>query len=169
MACTSLAKDPCLVVTTMFQTWLQWFKTFGSGVKWSELVTVKECCQLYKQYKGEDWIHPFDVHFALVGLEFLMEDLAAGMTVSALAVASASNTTKHPPHALVVATGVEWSKGCGNESSANQGDNGVAGDESQLSLSTIFGISDLAAADSSKLGTSHNTQHMEPSPRSGPR
>ncbi|KAG5333145.1 hypothetical protein C0989_006211 [Termitomyces sp. Mn162] len=97
MACASLAKDPCLAVTAIFQTWLQWFKTVGSGVEWLELVNIeKECCQLYKQYKGEEWVCPFDVHFALVNpsLEFLMDDLTAGMTVSALAVASASNTAK---------------------------------------------------------------------------
>ncbi|KAG5323546.1 hypothetical protein C0989_012054, partial [Termitomyces sp. Mn162] len=64
MARTSLVKDPCLVVTAIFQTWLQWFKTVGSGVEWLELVTVeKECCQLYEQYKGKEWVCPFDVHF----------------------------------------------------------------------------------------------------------
>ncbi|KAG5728747.1 hypothetical protein E4T56_gene18615 [Termitomyces sp. T112] len=99
VAHASLAKDPCLAVTAIFQTWLQWFKTAGSGVEWPELATVKrECCQLYKQYKREEWAHPFDVHFALVNpsLEFLMYDFMAGMTVSAPAVASASETTKHP-------------------------------------------------------------------------
>ncbi|KAG5347321.1 hypothetical protein C0989_012257, partial [Termitomyces sp. Mn162] len=61
MARASLAKDPCLVVTAIFQTWLQWFKTAGSGVEWLELATVeKECHQLYEQYKGEEWVHPFD-------------------------------------------------------------------------------------------------------------
>ncbi|KAG5350261.1 hypothetical protein C0989_011870 [Termitomyces sp. Mn162] len=87
----------------MFKTWLQWFKTAESGVEWPELAIVKkECCQLYKQYKGEEWIQPFDVHFALVdpSLEFLLEDLMVGMIVSALAVASASNTTKPPEVAL---------------------------------------------------------------------
>ncbi|KAG5732815.1 hypothetical protein E4T56_gene2856 [Termitomyces sp. T112] len=82
VAHASLAKDPCLAVTTIFQTWLQWFKTVGSGVEWLELVDIeKECCQLYEQYKGKEWVHPFDVHFALVNpsLEFLMDDLTAGM------------------------------------------------------------------------------------------
>ncbi|KAG5334570.1 hypothetical protein C0989_003344 [Termitomyces sp. Mn162] len=98
MACASLAKDSCLAVTAIFQTWLQWFKTAGSGVEWPELVTVKkECHQLYKQYKGEEWVRPFDVHFAPVdpSLEFLMDNLMAGMMVSAPAVASASDTAKH--------------------------------------------------------------------------
>ncbi|KAG5346211.1 hypothetical protein C0989_000954, partial [Termitomyces sp. Mn162] len=59
-----LAKDPRLAVTAIFQTWLQWFKTSGSGVEWPELATVeKECCQLYEKYKGEEWVRPFDVHF----------------------------------------------------------------------------------------------------------
>ncbi|KNZ79578.1 hypothetical protein J132_09167 [Termitomyces sp. J132] len=94
--------------------WLQWFKTAGSGVEWLELATVKrECHQLYKQYKGEEWVCPFDVHFALVdpSLEFLMDDLMAGMTVSAPAVASASDTTKHPVGVLAVARGEGWRKG----------------------------------------------------------
>ncbi|KAG5351087.1 hypothetical protein C0989_008024 [Termitomyces sp. Mn162] len=97
VACASLAKDPYLVVTAIFQTWLQWFKTAGSGVEWLELANIeRECCQLYEQYKREEWVHPFDVHFALVNpsLEFLIDDLTVGMMVSALAVASASDTTK---------------------------------------------------------------------------
>ncbi|KAG5729495.1 hypothetical protein E4T56_gene4633 [Termitomyces sp. T112] len=76
-----------------------WFKTTGSGVEWLELATVKkECHQLYEQYQGEEWVRPFDVHFAPVNsfLEFLMDDLMAGMMVSAPAVASASDTAKHP-------------------------------------------------------------------------
>ncbi|KAG5321327.1 hypothetical protein C0989_000329, partial [Termitomyces sp. Mn162] len=64
VAHASLAKNPRLAVTAIFQMWLQWFKTAGSGVEWPELATVKkECRQLYKQYKGEEWVHPFDVHF----------------------------------------------------------------------------------------------------------
>ncbi|KAG5720953.1 hypothetical protein E4T56_gene889 [Termitomyces sp. T112] len=89
VARASLAKDSCLAVTTIFQTWLQWFKTAGSGVEWPELVTVKrECCQLYKQYKREGW--------ALVNpsLESLIDNLMAGMMVSTLAVTSASDTAK---------------------------------------------------------------------------
>ncbi|KAG5729282.1 hypothetical protein E4T56_gene8060 [Termitomyces sp. T112] len=95
-----LAKDPCLAVTAIFQTWLQWFKTMGSGVEWLELANVKkECCQLYEQYKGEEWVFPFDVHFAPVdpSLEFLLDDLIAGMIVSAPAVTSASDTAKVSP------------------------------------------------------------------------
>ncbi|KAG5723187.1 hypothetical protein E4T56_gene261 [Termitomyces sp. T112] len=90
MAHASLVKNPCLAVTAIFQTWLQWFKTVGSGVEWPELATVKkECRQLYAQYKGEEWapVNP--------SLEFLMDNLMAGMTVSTPAVASASNTAKH--------------------------------------------------------------------------
>ncbi|KAG5730751.1 hypothetical protein E4T56_gene3514 [Termitomyces sp. T112] len=130
MACASLAKDPCLTVTTIFQTWLQWFKTAGSGVEWPELATVeKECYQLYKQYKGEEWVRPFDIHFAPVNpsLEFLMDNLMAGMMVSALAVASASNTTKHPVGALAVARGEGQSNGCGGNEVANRGDIQEAG------------------------------------------
>ncbi|KNZ73528.1 hypothetical protein J132_01335 [Termitomyces sp. J132] len=130
VAHASLAKDPCLAVTAIFQTWLQWFKTAGSGVEWPELATVKrECCQLYKQYKREEWAHPFDVHFALVNpsLEFLMYDFMAGMTVSAPAVASASETTKHPVGVLAVARGEGWSEGCGGKEVANHGDIQEAG------------------------------------------
>ncbi|KAG5333522.1 hypothetical protein C0989_005593, partial [Termitomyces sp. Mn162] len=67
-------KNPRLAVTTIFQTWLQWFKTMGSGAEWLELANVeKECCQLYKQYKGKEWapVNP--------SLEFLLDDLMAGM------------------------------------------------------------------------------------------
>ncbi|KNZ80453.1 hypothetical protein J132_05573 [Termitomyces sp. J132] len=130
VACVSLAKDPCLAVTAIFQMWLQWFKTAGSGVEWPELATVKkECRQLYKWYKGEEWVHPFDVHFASVypSLEFLMDDLMAGMTVSALAVASTSNTTKHPVGALAVARGEGQSEGHEGEEAANCGDIQEAG------------------------------------------
>ncbi|KNZ80082.1 hypothetical protein J132_07369 [Termitomyces sp. J132] len=122
VARASLAKDPCLAVTAIFQTWLQWFKTAGSGVEWLELATVeRECHQLYEQYRGEEWalVNPF--------LEFLMDDLMAGMTVSALAVASASDTTKHPVGALAVVRGEGWSKGCGGEEAANHGDIQEAG------------------------------------------
>ncbi|KNZ76067.1 hypothetical protein J132_00343 [Termitomyces sp. J132] len=108
IACAFLVKDPCLAVTAIFQMWLQWFKTTGSGVEWLELATVKkECHQLYEQYQGEEWVRPFDVHFAPVNsfLEFLMDDLMAGMMVSAPAVASASDTAKHPVGALAVVRG----------------------------------------------------------------
>ncbi|KAG5348749.1 hypothetical protein C0989_008492 [Termitomyces sp. Mn162] len=142
MARASLAKDPRLVVTAIFQMWLQWFKTTGSGVEWPELATVeKECCQLYEQYKGEEWVCPFDVHFAPVNpsLEFLMDDLTVGMTVSAPAVASASDTAKvcqlfeelspndqfffqHPVGALAVVRGEGRSKDRGDNEVANHGD-----------------------------------------------
>ncbi|KAG5349723.1 hypothetical protein C0989_002179 [Termitomyces sp. Mn162] len=110
--------------------WLQWFKTAGSGVEWPELATVnRECRQLYEQYKGEEWVHPFDVHFAPVdpSLEFLMDDLMVGMMVSTLAVASTSNTAKHLAGALAVVRGEGWSKGCGSEEAANCGDIQEAG------------------------------------------
>ncbi|KAG5732228.1 hypothetical protein E4T56_gene11500 [Termitomyces sp. T112] len=90
----------------------------GSGVEWPKLATVeKECCQLYERYKGEEWVRPFDVHFTPVdpSLEFLMDDLTVGMMVSAPAVASTSNTTKHLVGALAVARGEGWSKGCGDD------------------------------------------------------
>ncbi|KAG5734581.1 hypothetical protein E4T56_gene4897 [Termitomyces sp. T112] len=125
MAHAFLVKDPRLVVTTIFQMWLQWFKTTGSGVEWPELATVeRECRQLYEQYKREEWVCPFDIHFAPVdpSLEFLMDDLMAGMMVSALAVTSASNTTKHPVGALAVARGEGWSEGRGGEEVANRRD-----------------------------------------------
>ncbi|KAG5350731.1 hypothetical protein C0989_009489 [Termitomyces sp. Mn162] len=114
----------------MFQTWLHWFETAGSGMEWPKLATVeKECCQLYEKYKQEDWICIFDKHFAPVDplLEFLMEDLVAEMMVSTMAVASTSNPAKHPLCELAVTTGVEQSKGHGSEGSANCGDIGVAG------------------------------------------
>ncbi|KNZ77651.1 hypothetical protein J132_04686 [Termitomyces sp. J132] len=60
-------------------------------------------------------------------LEFLMDDLTAGMTVSALAVASASDTAKHLVGALAVARGEGWSEGCGGEEAANCGDIQEAG------------------------------------------
>ncbi|KAG5717932.1 hypothetical protein E4T56_gene1467 [Termitomyces sp. T112] len=110
--------------------WLQWFKTVGSGVEWPELATVeRECCQLYKQYKGEEWVRPFDIHFAPVNpsLEFLMDDLMAGMMVSAPAVASASDTAKHPVGALAVAREEGRSKGYGGKEVANHGDIQEAG------------------------------------------
>ncbi|KNZ78225.1 hypothetical protein J132_01594 [Termitomyces sp. J132] len=56
-----------------------------------------------------------------------MEDLETEMMVSASAVAKTGNGTKHPLHELAVTTGVEHSKGCGSNVSANQGDIGVAG------------------------------------------
>ncbi|KAG5334257.1 hypothetical protein C0989_003649 [Termitomyces sp. Mn162] len=51
-----------------------------------------------------------------------MDNLIAGMMVSALAVTSASNTAKHPVGALVVVRGKEWSEGHGGEERANCGD-----------------------------------------------
>ncbi|KNZ80868.1 hypothetical protein J132_04127 [Termitomyces sp. J132] len=122
MAHASLAKDPCLVVTAIFQMWLQWFKTAGSGVEWPELATVKrECHQLYEQYKGEEWapVNP--------SLEFLMDNLMAGMMVSAPAVTSASDTAKHLVGVLVVVRGKGWSKGCGGKEAENHGDIQEAG------------------------------------------
>ncbi|KAG5348661.1 hypothetical protein C0989_009128 [Termitomyces sp. Mn162] len=110
-----LAKDPCLAVTAIFQTWLQWFKTVGSGVEWLELANIeKECCQLYEQYKGEEWVPPFDIHFALVdpSLEFLMDNLKLGMMFF----------FQHPVDALVVAREEEWSKGHGGKERVNCGD-----------------------------------------------
>ncbi|KNZ80294.1 hypothetical protein J132_06410 [Termitomyces sp. J132] len=130
VAHASLAKDPCLAVTAIFQTWLQWFKTMRSGVEWPELATVeRECCQLYKQYKGEEWVCPFDIHFAPVNpsLEFLMDDRMAGMTVSAPAVTSTSDTAKHPVGALAMARREGWSKGHGSKEAANRGDIQEAG------------------------------------------
>ncbi|KNZ78149.1 hypothetical protein J132_01674 [Termitomyces sp. J132] len=122
VARASLAKDPRLAVTAIFQTWLQWFKTLGSGVEWPELATVeKECRQLYEKYKGEEWA-PIDP-----SLEFLMDDLTAGMTVSAPAVASASDPAKHPVGALAVARGEGRSEGCRNKEAANRGDIQEAG------------------------------------------
>ncbi|KAG5348943.1 hypothetical protein C0989_007047 [Termitomyces sp. Mn162] len=77
VAHASLAKDPHLAVTAIFQTWLQWFKTMGSGVEWPELATVKrECCQLYKQYKEEEWVRPFDIHFEQIEEMFTDKRLA---------------------------------------------------------------------------------------------
>ncbi|KNZ76627.1 hypothetical protein J132_09372 [Termitomyces sp. J132] len=73
---------------------------------------------------GEEWVHPFDVHFAPVNpsLEFLMDDLTAGMTVSAPAVASAGNTAKHLVGVLAVARGEGRSEGCGDNEAVNRGD-----------------------------------------------
>ncbi|KAG5724608.1 hypothetical protein E4T56_gene3938 [Termitomyces sp. T112] len=83
VACVSLVTNPCLAVTTIIKIWLCWFEIAGSGMEWAELVVVdKEYQQLYKQYKGEDWMKEFDKHSAplLPSLEFLMEDLEAEMT-----------------------------------------------------------------------------------------
>ncbi|KAG5721952.1 hypothetical protein E4T56_gene18395 [Termitomyces sp. T112] len=94
----------------------------GSGVEWLELTNIeKECCQLYEQYKGEEWVHPFDMHFAPVdpSLEFLLDNLMVGMTVSAPAVASTSDTAKHLVGALAVVRGKEWSKGCSGKEKAD--------------------------------------------------
>ncbi|KAG5347703.1 hypothetical protein C0989_011588, partial [Termitomyces sp. Mn162] len=60
-------------------------------------------------------------------LEFLMDDLMAGMMVSALAVASTSNTAKHLVGALAVARGEGQSKGRGGKEAANRGDIQEAG------------------------------------------
>ncbi|KAG5348972.1 hypothetical protein C0989_006820, partial [Termitomyces sp. Mn162] len=75
-------------------------------------------------YKEEEWVRPFDVHFAPVDpfLEFLMDDLTVGMTVSAPAVASTSDTAKHPVGALAVVRGEGQSEGCGDNEAANYGD-----------------------------------------------
>ncbi|KAH0588870.1 hypothetical protein H2248_004660 [Termitomyces sp. 'cryptogamus'] len=51
-----------------------------------------------------------------------MDNLTVEMMVSALAVASASNTAKHPVGVLVVVRGEEWSKGCGGKEKADCGD-----------------------------------------------
>ncbi|KAG5349756.1 hypothetical protein C0989_002011 [Termitomyces sp. Mn162] len=119
---------------TMAHTFLDWVDCLlavaWSGVEWLELATVKkECHQLYEQYKGEEWVCLFDVHFAPVdpSLEFLMDDLTAGMTVSALVVTSASNTAKHPIGVLAVAIGEEQSEGHKGEEMANCGDIQEAG------------------------------------------
>ncbi|KAG5335983.1 hypothetical protein C0989_012411 [Termitomyces sp. Mn162] len=69
-----------------------------------------------------------------------MEDLVAGMTVSAGDIARASNSAKlfedlspndqfyfQHPHELAVTTGIEWSEGHGSEGSVNCGNIGVAG------------------------------------------
>ncbi|KAG5331588.1 hypothetical protein C0989_007874, partial [Termitomyces sp. Mn162] len=98
VAHASLVKDPCLTVTAIFQMWLQWFKTAESGVEWLELAPVNP------------------------SLEFLMDNLTAEMTVSAPAVASTSNTAKHPVGVLVVVRGEGWSESCGGEEAANCGD-----------------------------------------------
>ncbi|KAG5335246.1 hypothetical protein C0989_001716 [Termitomyces sp. Mn162] len=130
VAHASLVKDPRLAITTIFQTRLQWFKTAGSGVEWPELATIeRECRQLYEQYKGEEWVRPFDVHFAPANpsLEFLMDDLMAGMTVSAPVVASASDTAKHPVGALAVVRGEGWSKGHEDDEAADRRDIQAAG------------------------------------------
>ncbi|KAG5732823.1 hypothetical protein E4T56_gene2753 [Termitomyces sp. T112] len=113
VACAFLVKDSQLAVTAIFQMWLQWFKTMGSGVEWLELATI----------------YPFDVHFAPVNpsLEFLMDNLTAEMMVSALVVTSASDTAKHPVGALVVVRGEGQSKGCRGKEAANHGDIQEAG------------------------------------------
>ncbi|KAG5349001.1 hypothetical protein C0989_006639 [Termitomyces sp. Mn162] len=75
----------------------------GSGVEWLKLVNVKkECCQLYEQYKEEEWapVNP--------SLEFLLDNLMAGMT--------------HPVGALVVVRGEEQSKGYDGKEKADHGD-----------------------------------------------
>ncbi|KAG5348893.1 hypothetical protein C0989_007392 [Termitomyces sp. Mn162] len=87
----------------------------GSSMEWAELVVVnKECWQLYEKHKEEEWIREFNKYFAPLpsSLEFLMEDLEAGMT--------------HPPCELAMTTGVECSEGHGGVISTNHGDIGVA-------------------------------------------
>ncbi|KAG5347433.1 hypothetical protein C0989_011883, partial [Termitomyces sp. Mn162] len=56
-----------------------------------------------------------------------MDDLTAGMTVSAPAVTSASDPTKHLVGALAVARGEGRSEGCRNKEAANRGDIQEAG------------------------------------------
>ncbi|KAG5718569.1 hypothetical protein E4T56_gene16499 [Termitomyces sp. T112] len=56
-----------------------------------------------------------------------MDNLTAGMTVSAPVVASASDTAKHPVGALAVARGEGQSEGCGDDEAANCGDIQEAG------------------------------------------
>ncbi|KAG5721954.1 hypothetical protein E4T56_gene18393 [Termitomyces sp. T112] len=60
-------------------------------------------------------------------LEFLLEDLMVGIMVSAPAVASASNTTKHLLGALAVAREEEQSKGHRGKHRVNHGDIREAG------------------------------------------
>ncbi|KNZ76914.1 hypothetical protein J132_10860 [Termitomyces sp. J132] len=101
-------------VDCLLTTWLQWFKTVGSGVEWLELATVKkECHQLYEQYKGEEWVCLFDVHFAPVdpSLEFLMDDLTAGMTLFEDLRPNDQFFFQHPIGVLAVARGEEQSEG----------------------------------------------------------
>ncbi|KNZ72048.1 hypothetical protein J132_04962 [Termitomyces sp. J132] len=130
VARASLAKDPCLAVTAIFQMWLQWFKTSESGVEWPELATVeKECRQLYEKYKGEEWVRPFDVHFVPIDplLEFLMDDLTAGMTLFEDLSPNDQFLFQHPVGALAVARGEGRSEGCRNKEAANRGDIQEAG------------------------------------------
>ncbi|KAG5732280.1 hypothetical protein E4T56_gene11379 [Termitomyces sp. T112] len=111
-------------------TWLQWFKTVGSGVEWLELATVKkECHQLYEQYKGEEWVCLFDVHFAPVdpSLEFLMDDLTAGMMLFEDLRPNDQFFFQHPISVLAVARGEEQSEGHKGEETANCGDIQEAG------------------------------------------
>ncbi|KAG5730953.1 hypothetical protein E4T56_gene7152 [Termitomyces sp. T112] len=106
-------------------TWLQWFKTVGSGVEWPELANIeKECCQLYEQYKGEKWVCLYDVHFAPVNpfLEFLLDDLMAGMMLFEDLLPKDQFFFQHLVDALVVVRGKEWSKGCGGKEKADCGD-----------------------------------------------
>ncbi|KNZ71664.1 hypothetical protein J132_07830 [Termitomyces sp. J132] len=56
-----------------------------------------------------------------------MDDLTVGMMVSAPAVTSASDTTKHPVGALAVVRGEGWSKGCRGKEVVNCGDIQEAG------------------------------------------
>ncbi|KNZ81285.1 hypothetical protein J132_02056 [Termitomyces sp. J132] len=106
------------------------FKTLGSGVEWLELATIeKECCQLYEQYKEEEWVQPFDVHFALVNplLEFLMDDLMAEMILFEDLSLDDKFFFQHPLGVLVVERSKEWSEGCGGKERANCGDITEAG------------------------------------------
>ncbi|KNZ73999.1 hypothetical protein J132_08653 [Termitomyces sp. J132] len=106
LAHVSLVKNPRLAVTTIFQTWLQWFKTMGSGAEWLELANVeKECCQLYKQYKGKEWapVNP--------SLKFLLDDLMAGMMLFEDLSPNDQFFFQHPVGALEVVRGEKWSEG----------------------------------------------------------
>ncbi|KNZ78067.1 hypothetical protein J132_02359, partial [Termitomyces sp. J132] len=85
-----------------------------------------DCCQasltITQHYMRHGRCAPIDP-----SLEFLMDDLTAGMTVSAPAVASASDPAKHPVGALAVARGEGRSEGRRNEEAANRGDIQEAG------------------------------------------
>ncbi|KNZ71643.1 hypothetical protein J132_07874 [Termitomyces sp. J132] len=117
VAHASLVKDSCLAVATIFQMWLQWFKTTGSGVEWPELAIVeRECHQLYEQYKEEEWV-PVDP-----SLEFLMDNLTVGMTLFEDLLPNDQFFFQCPVGVLVVARGEGRSKGCGGEEVANHGD-----------------------------------------------
>ncbi|KNZ81899.1 hypothetical protein J132_10178 [Termitomyces sp. J132] len=100
VACASLAKDSRLAVTAIFQMWLQWFKTTGSGVEWPELATAP--------------VNP--------SLEFLMDDLTTGMMLFEDLSLNDQFFFQHPVGALVVARGEEWSEGHEGKETVNRGD-----------------------------------------------